>query len=236
MRLTRGLLAFATVGGLGATVYLTVQATRRFDHAVECAEWDHDGPLTLKEKLDIGWREFVPPAISVAAVVGLVAAGHYAGTRDIRAVMHALRITTDDFDALRKAAKGVVSPKKWEEIREKAVEVKGQEPYIGLAYPTGKGEHLFYEEYSGRYFKSDIESVRKACNDFNAYVINHNYASLNHLYSLLGIPAIGIGDDLGWTTDQLLEPIFSSKIAEDQSPCLVLSQENAPVPFYWRAH
>lgn len=44
---------------------------------------------------------------------------------------------------------------------------------------TGGGETLCYDSLSGRYFKSDIEKLRKAVNELNHTMVNDMCASLN---------------------------------------------------------
>lgn len=93
---------------------------------------------------------------------------------------------------------------------------------------TGNGSTLMYDSMSGRYFKSDIEIVRKVVNDLNQQVINVGYVSLNIFYSMLGLEQIELGDELGWNTDELLEVRFDAKIAADKTPCIVLGYYTTP--------
>ena len=54
-------------------------------------------------------------------------------------------------------------------------------------------------------------------------MLTEMYISLNELYDELDINHIEIGDDLGWNIDRgLIDIDFSSQIADDGTPCIVL--------------
>ena len=67
---------------------------------------------------------------------------------------------------------------------------------------TGKGETLCYDSLSGRYFKSDIEKIKKAINDVNRRMLNENSVALNEYYVEIGLAAVGIGESVGWDIDK----------------------------------
>ena len=90
--------------------------------------------------------------------------------------------------------------------------------------------------FSGRYFTSTMERIRKAQNDLNYKLLNEVYASLNDLYEYLDLAPIGAGDELGWTTNHQLDLSFSSTLTEDGHPCLVINFRNEPMANYRNLH
>ena len=60
------------------------------------------------------------------------------------------------------------------------------------------GETLFYDEYSGRYFKSTIEAVKDAEYKINRNFALRGYCELNELYEMLGIEPTDYGHTIGW--------------------------------------
>ena len=55
------------------------------------------------------------------------------------------------------------------------------------------------------------------------------YVSLNEFYDELGLDHTKLGDDLGWNLDDgLIELNFSSQLAENETPCLVVDYNVAP--------
>lgn len=90
---------------------------------------------------------------------------------------------------------------------------------------TGKGEHLCYDSWSGRYFMTDIEKVRRAEVEMNRNLLLDNYFSLNDFYDLVGLAHIDLGDQLGWHCSDRGEQVrldLSSKITDKGEPCLVI--------------
>jgi hypothetical protein len=94
---------------------------------------------------------------------------------------------------------------------------------------TEKGNTLCYEVISGRYFRSDIEKLRKEVNDLNKTILHEDYISLNDFYYGIGLKGTKQGEELGWSVnDGLIDLQFSSTLAEDGTPCLVLDYRPAP--------
>lgn len=94
---------------------------------------------------------------------------------------------------------------------------------------TEKGNTLCYDVVSGRYFRSDIDKIKKAENELNHRMISEMYISLNEFYYEVGLPRTSIGDELGWNIDGgLIGLEFSSQLAEDGTPCLVIDYGIAP--------
>lgn len=94
---------------------------------------------------------------------------------------------------------------------------------------TGRGETLCYDSITSRYFKCDIEKLRKVENELNKRLISEMYISLNDFYYEIGLRSTDVGDDLGWNIDDgLIDLEFSSQLAEDDTPCLVIGYRIAP--------
>ena len=69
-------------------------------------------------------------------------------------------------------------------------------------------------------------------------MLSENYVSLNDFYDELGIGPTKLGDDLGWDIykDGLIDIAFSSRLAEDGTPCLVMDYSVAPRYEYYKVH
>lgn len=91
---------------------------------------------------------------------------------------------------------------------------------------TGKGKYLFYDSQSGRYFRSDIENLRRIENDLNQKLLSEMFISLNELYYIIGIPNINLGEKIGWNVeDGLINFYFGSTITSENEPCIVLEYD-----------
>ena len=128
-----------------------------------------------------------------------------------------------------------IGEKKEREIRDKVAKDKVDENQASKAtvVVTGKGDSLCFDVISGRYFKSDIEKIRKIENDLNRQMLTEMYISLNEFYDELGLDHISIGDELGWNVDNgLIELNFSSQISDDGQPCIVVDYKIGPTYNY----
>lgn len=79
---------------------------------------------------------------------------------------------------------------------------------------TGFGDILCLESFSGRWFRSSVESVEQACHDLDT-IYKHDFEekgyaarTLNELYSLLGIQTTYFGDKVIWCNEQNGEDII----------------------------
>ena len=92
-----------------------------------------------------------------------------------------------------------------------------------------KGNTLCYDAISGRYFKSDIEKIKKAECELNRQMLDDMYVSLNDFYYEIGLDSVKLGDELGWNVDSgYIDLSFSSQLASDGTPCLVIDYSVAP--------
>lgn len=88
---------------------------------------------------------------------------------------------------------------------------------------TSKGNTLCMDSFSGRYFRSDIDSIKKAINKINRDLTYDHYVSLNTVYGEIGLDNVKNGELLGWNLDNgLIEPRFDTCLAENDEPCVVI--------------
>ena len=136
------------------------------------------------------------------------------------------------------ATKEVVGEKKAEQIQDKANANRIDKTYTGSAEQiliAGDGDSLFYEPLSGRYFRSNWNSVSKGCNELNSEALGGGYfgtISLNDWFAKLGLDAIDAGDILGWdlTKDpsNIIKIELTSHITKDGKPCACIKYKRDP--------
>lgn len=93
----------------------------------------------------------------------------------------------------------------------------------------GEGSMICYDPQSGRYFKSDYETIRRAVNDLNKDLLTDMFVSLNDLYYELHIPKIALGDDMGWYVENGLITIeYDTMMTPQMEPCIVIRFDVGP--------
>lgn len=102
---------------------------------------------------------------------------------------------------------------------------------------TEKGNTLCYDTISGRYFTSDIEKLKRTENELNKRLLSEMYIGLNELYYELGLRCTDQGNELGWNiNDGMISFDFSSQLADDGRPCLVVGYRVGPRYGYGDLH
>lgn len=241
------LTGFAVAGAAAAT-YLGVRAGYRsaqilHEAAAEKAAdegWVPDREegevlediLTAKEKVDLTWKLYIP-AVGVAALT-------------VTAIIFARHI--DQRRAAVVAAMYALGEKTLNEYREKVTETIGERKEGAIRSALGQdrvnrnpvssnqvivlptGNHLAYDEYTGRYFTSNWEAIRSAAVEFNEQVQNDGFGSLTDFYKILGLPRVTMSDDIGWTPNHLLKMHIDATLTDQNDPCIYFEFTNLPEP------
>lgn len=230
------------VTGVVTTALLTgkacIKATRLVDFDDAERERNDEGSLPFSGKVKLVWPHFIPPLATAALTVTAIIMSNRIGTRRAAAMAAAYSISEKAFEEYREKVVEKLGKGKERAARDELTQERMDRNPISQnqVLITGNGPVPCYDVYSGRYFLSDMESMKKAVNDINYRVINHNGASVNEFYDKLGIPHIEVGEEMGWTTDELLEPYFTTTMTDDERPALSLEFRSKPVRHYFRTH
>lgn len=186
--------------------------------------------LTIMEKVTTAG-----PCYIKAAVIGAATAGCIIGSTSISlkrnvALASICAAAENRAEDIQKKANELLGKGGDEKtIEETAKEKFELAPYEGSeVIITDNGSHLCFDAYSGRYFRSNIEFVRKCVNDLNYQLMGDMYVSLNELYSRLGLENTGAGDAVGWNVDVPIDVVFTSGIAKNGEPCIIMDYRVGP--------
>ena len=227
------------VAGMITTVVLAVKATPKALELIEDRKEELDaGKLTVVDTVKAAWKPYVPAAVTGVLSTVCIIGGNAVGTRRTAALAAAYKISETALHEYKDTIVETVGEEKAKEVKEKVIQNKlDKNPVVEKQIiVTNKGTFLCYDSLSGRYFQSDIETIRKAQNDINDYLFSEDYASLNMFYDFLGLEHTRLGAELGWKIDSgTLQIEFDSTLASDKSqgiapgtPCLVLDYNVAP--------
>lgn len=188
-------------------------------------------PLTKKDILRVSWKCYIPAATTAVVSVACLIGASSVNARRNAMLATAYKLSETALTEYREKVVETIGEKKEHAIRDKIHKDKIEKnpPTKNEIIITESGNTLCYEDNSGRYFKSDIDKIKKAINEINRKMLNEGYVSLNELYYQLGLSGTKMGDRLGWNTDMgLVEPYFSSQLSDDGDPCLVIDYRVAP--------
>lgn len=177
------------------------------------------------------WKCYIPATVTGCVSIACLIGASSVNAKRNAALATAYTLTETAFKEYKEKVVETIGEKKEQVVKDKVAKehieknpIKGNEVII-----TGKGNVLCCDSISKRYFRSDIEKIRKAVNDLNYRLNTEMYISLNDFYYELGLSQTRIGDDLGWNINNgLIEVDFSSQITEDGEPCLVIDYHIEP--------
>ena len=190
--------------------------------------------LTPLEVVKTAWKPYIPVAVTcVASVTCLIGASSVNAKRNA-ALATAYELSKTALADYKEKVVETIGEKKEKTIREKVAQKKVDENPSGKSEViiTGNGDVLFLEPASMRYFKSDIESVRKIINDLNYRMTTgmEEYISLSELYDEIGLSHTVTSDDMGWNIykDGPIDIDFPAAKTDKGEPCLMLEYNVSP--------
>jgi hypothetical protein len=184
------------------------------------------------------WKFYIPAVASSAATIACIIGANTVSTRRNAALISAYSLTETAFREYKDKVVETIGEKKSQKIHDEIAKdhIVNTPLSTQAVIVTGDGEVLCFETLTGRYFKSSMETLRKAQNDINSKIINGGYATQNDFCILIGLPSLQYGDEVGWNTSNLLELEFSSHLAEGSRPCLAVGYSAIPVRDYYSFH
>jgi hypothetical protein len=221
-------LIFSVFAGVGtlATAYLSGRASIKAYKAVD--EWeelhgiDDDVRVRIMERVKIGWKYYIPTVLIGAGTVACIAGSHRIGVQKTIAAQTALAVSQEAFSEYRNRVVEHIGDRKDQTIRAQIAEeqIRKNPPPSDDVLMIGSGNVLCCEQYTMRYFSSDMETLRKSVNELNAKLLTHDYQTLNDFYYMIGLKQTSPSGQLGWTSSKLLKLDFSSILTDDGRPCL----------------
>ena len=226
------------IAGMITTTIMAVQATpkaleRIEDRKIELEnELEHDiESLPTVEVIKTAWKSYIPAAIAGTLSIACLIGANSVNAKRNAVLATAYTLSETAFSEYREKVIETIGENKEEAINDKIAKdhidkypVRDNEVIL-----TDKGNTLCFDVHSARYFRSDIETVRKVVNELNRRMISEMYVSLNDFYYELGLRSTKLGDSLGWNVDNgFIELNFSSQLTEKDEPCLVIDYLVAP--------
>jgi hypothetical protein len=230
-----GILTGFAVAGTVSTAILTGKAA--YSSALQIAaeeaalrkETDPYFPMGTRERVDLVWKNFIPPAVMLTSTIAAIILANHIGTRRSAALAAAFQLSEKMSEEYREKIVKTLGAKTEEKVRgELANDKMSKNPPPSYMITLGS-EVLFFDELSGRYFTNQMEAVKKAVNDINHQVNNYYHASLSDFYEMIGLPKTVFSDEIGWNTDELLDVRFSPVMLDDNRPAISISYNRNPV-------
>ena len=176
------------------------------------------------------WKCYLPCVAVALASAGCAFGANAISLRRTAAITGVYTLTEHAFREYREKVRETVGTNKEQKLRDEIAEdrVRDNPPREADIIITPNANVLFCDNWCGRYFKSDIEHIRKSVNTINNEILTSigGFATLNEFYFLIGLPRVQDGDLLGWSVEHgVLEIDYThTKINEETGePCIILT-------------
>jgi len=220
------------IAGMITTTIMAVRATPKAIKLIE-EEKDRQNKESLKplDVIKTTWKCYIPAAITGGlSIVCLIGASSVNARRNA-ALATAYTLSESALKEYQEKVIETIGEKKEQTVRDAIAKDKiDRDPVSSKeVIITEKGNTLCYDSISGRYFKSDIDKLKKVENELNRRMRDEMYISLNEFYYEIGLNPTSIGDDIGWNIDRgYIELNFSSQLTDDGNPCLIIDYQVTP--------
>lgn len=222
--------------GIAGMVTATVLAVKATPKALELIEEEKErtgkDELSAIDTVKVAWKPYIPTVTTLVTSTGCLIGARNITSKRTAAIATAYKISETALTEYKDKVIDIIGEKKEREVRDRRAKSQIENNPVSKTKEviiTEKGNTLCYDTISGRYFKSDMNTINRAVNIVNRSLYQQSYASLNEFYEELGLPYIDLGYDLGWDTNgRMLDVDFSSQLTEDGTPCLVLNYSVAP--------
>lgn len=227
------------IAGMVTTVVLAVKATPKAMELIEeekknklpenyDAEKDPGNHyLTPVETVKAAWKPYIPAAVTGVVSVACLIGANSVHARRNAALYSAYKISTTALTEYRDKVVETIGEKKEAQVREKVNKDKLEKnpSSNNTIIMTGGGETLCYDAHSDRYFKSDVDKIKRAVFDLNDRMQKgmEMYISLNEFYDEIGLKHTDIGDSIGWRIDKgYIDVSFGAQLTDKNEPCIVV--------------
>lgn len=212
------ILTGIAIGGSVTTAYLagiaSIHAIRRLDNTPLVEN------MNRREKFLEVWDLYIPTVFSGGVTIACIVGANRISTKRALAAYSLLAVSEKTFEEYREKVVERIGEKKDKEIRDEIAQKKVSDNPPNNVLVAGSDGVLCCELFTGRYFHSDMESLKKAVNEVNAKAMREDYCVIGEFYYIIGIPHTSNSGRIGWTSDKLLVLDFTTTLTEDGKPCL----------------
>lgn len=185
------------VGGVGvaATAVTAVRATPKAIDILAKARDEKGAELTKLETVQIAAPVYIPSMLIGAATIACIFGANILNKRQQGALMSAYALMDTSFKDYKNKVKDMYGEEADTNIKNEIAKDK----YENNKVAANDGLELFYDEFSGRFFRSTLAEVQRAEYDLNRDITLQDWATINSFYDYLKIPPVAGGDIIGWS-------------------------------------
>lgn len=227
------ILTVAGAAGTIGTAVMAAKATPKAILLIEEAEQEKDEELTKFETVCAAAPAYIPSLVLGLSTLVCIFGANSLNKRQQAALTSAYALLNTSYKEYKEKFKELYG----EEASNRVIEEIAKDKYEEEKESEDDGLELFYDEYSGRYFRSTTYTVQYAEYMVNREMIMRGYVYLNEFYEALGLEPIDGGDELGWSPGACLDCYWQewvdfthSKVEmEDGMECTIITMWAEPM-------
>lgn len=203
-------LSIVGIAGFVSAIVITARVAPKAAHILE------ESKTKARKEQAIALAPVYAPVAGLALIsTGCILAGGRIHQYRYASVLALLAVSERNLERWQKSIFEEVGEKKAEAVRRRVVEPTGDIPQDA---DLDEVKQLFFDTYTGRYFRAhSVEVIKAAVNEINEMVVGEGFASLNEYYYILGLENTDFGDVIGWSISTgLMSASFDSFLKNDR--------------------
>lgn len=190
--------------------------------------------LTTLERVRIVGPEYIPAVGAGAVTITSIIMAHRISSAKIATLAAAYGLSESRFQEYKEKVLEKFGENKATEVQDEAAQARVKNTEGAEVVILGDGTVLCFDQFTGRFFESTAETIKRAENRVNEELLQCGRCSLSLFYDNLELDRTTMTDEMGWNTENtgMLDVIISSTISKDGRPCLAIDFSNAPITDY----
>lgn len=237
------ILSSVGIVGVVATAVTTGKAVTKAEKILEKIKKEKGEELTTSETLRAVAPTYITPVLIGASTIACILGANILNKRAQASLMSAYALVNTSYKEYKDKLKELYGQEAHKNIVESLMVEKAKDVQINAEYLMNnynleldcedKNEkHLFYDEWSGRYFESTIEKVLSAEYHINRNFVLRGHAFLGEFYEFLGLEETEFGNVAGWAVcdDEIYWIDFTHKkvMLDETLECYVIESIYPP--------
>lgn len=227
------------LGGVGliVTAVLTAKETPKALDRLKAAEEEKGEELTNTEKVLAAGPAYIPAIVSGAATMACMFGANALNKKQQATLMSAYALLDNSYKEFKAKVDELYGEEAGAQVRAEIAKDHIEEADIS---EEDDGKELFYDYFSGRYFRATIETVQRAEYNLNRSLFTRDYAYLNEFYEDLGLDHIETGWAYGWARDvnyerhwqEWVDFIHEKTVTDDGLEVYILKMHGEPTLYF----
>lgn len=199
------ILTVTGVIGVVSAVALSSDAALKSKQALE--EASKKGEVPTAKKVQIYTVNYIPTIFATAASITCLIGQFCVTKQRLSALAGAYILSERALSEYQDNIKEFIGSKKAQEVKDDIIKqhmIDNPPTKENTVTTTSMdpNQHLWWDEYSGKYFPCTMEKLRLAEIRATEILRDDGEIEMNEIYSILGVPIAGCGDGVGWIYKQ----------------------------------